>query len=136
MWLGDQLTVKGIGNGTSILIFVNIISRVPATIASMITLKEAGSASIVEIVLFGVFIVLMLATILYFSLSERRIPVQYAGKFAVGNKDGKITINTYSIKYNWISCYCNNICNVSNGISKNNSTIIWWHIKMGKVDIN
>jgi preprotein translocase subunit SecY len=85
MWLGDQLTVRGIGNGTSILIFINIISRVPVTIASMMTLKEAGSASIVEIVLFGVFIVLMLATILYFSLSERRIPVQYAGKFAAGN---------------------------------------------------
>jgi preprotein translocase subunit SecY len=85
MWLGDQLTVRGIGNGTSILIFVNIISRVPVTIISMMTLKEAGSASIVEIVLFGIFIVLMLATILYFSLSERRIPVQYAGKFAAGN---------------------------------------------------
>lgn len=87
MWLGDQLTVKGIGNGTSVLIFVNIISRVPVTIASMITLKEAGSASIVEIVLFGVFIVLMLGTILYFSLSERRIPVQYAGKFASGSNN-------------------------------------------------
>ena len=87
MWLGDQLTVKGIGNGTSILIFVNIISRVPATIASMMTLQQAGSASIVEIVLFGVFIVLLLATILYFSLSERRIPVQYAGKFASGNSN-------------------------------------------------
>ncbi len=87
MWLGDQLTVKGIGNGTSILIFVNIISRVPATIASMMTLQQAGSASIVEIVLFGVFTVFLLATILYFSLSERRIPVQYAGKFASGNSN-------------------------------------------------
>lgn len=87
MWLGDQLTVKGIGNGTSVLIFVNIISRVPVTIASMMTLKESGSASIVEVVLFGVFIVLMLGTILYFSLSERRIPVQYAGKFASGNSN-------------------------------------------------
>ena len=85
MWLGDQLTVKGIGNGTSILIFVNIISRIPSTIASMITLKEAGSASIVEIVLFGVFIVFLLGAVLFFSLSERRIPVQYAGKFAGGN---------------------------------------------------
>lgn len=87
MWLGDQLTVKGIGNGTSVLIFVNIISRVPVTIASMLTLKESGSASIVEIVLFGIFIVLMLGMILYFSLSERRIPVQYAGKFASGNSN-------------------------------------------------
>ncbi|AGX41274.1 preprotein translocase subunit SecY [Clostridium saccharobutylicum] len=87
MWLGDQLTVKGIGNGTSMIIFVNIISRVPATIASMMTLKQAGSANIVEIVLFGVFVVLLLAIILYFSLSERRIPVQYAGKFAAGNSN-------------------------------------------------
>ena len=87
MWLGDQLTVKGIGNGTSVLIFVNIISRVPVQIVSMMTLKDAGSASIVEIVLFGVFVVLMLGTILYFSLSERRIPVQYAGKFASGNSN-------------------------------------------------
>jgi preprotein translocase subunit SecY len=87
MWLGDQLTVKGIGNGTSVLIFVNIISRVPITIASMMTLQEAGSASIVEIVLFGAFIVLLLGIILYFSLSERRIPVQYAGKFAAGNNN-------------------------------------------------
>ncbi|WP_297422592.1 preprotein translocase subunit SecY [Clostridium sp.] len=87
MWLGDQLTVKGIGNGTSVLIFVNIISRVPTTMASMMTLQQAGSASIIEIVLFGVFIVLLLATILYFSLSERRIPVQYAGKFASGNSN-------------------------------------------------
>ena len=85
MWLGDQLTVKGIGNGTSILIFVNIISRIPTTIASMMTLKEAGSASIVEIVLFGVFIVFLLGAVLFFSLPERRIPVQYAGKFGGGN---------------------------------------------------
>lgn len=87
MWLGDQLTVKGIGNGTSMIIFINIISKVPATIASMMTLKQAGSANIVEIVLFGVFVVLLLAIILYFSLSERRIPVQYAGKFAAGNSN-------------------------------------------------
>lgn len=85
MWLGDQLTVNGIGNGTSILIFVNIISRIPTTIASMMTLKEAGSASIVEIVLFAVFIVFLLGAVLFFSLSERRIPVQYAGKFGGGN---------------------------------------------------
>lgn len=85
MWLGDQLTVKGIGNGTSILIFINIISRIPVTISSMITHKEAGSASIVEIVLFTAFIIFLLGAVLFFSLSERRVPVQYAGKFASGN---------------------------------------------------
>lgn len=87
MWLGDRITVKGIGNGTSILIFINIISRAPSTISSMMTLNKSGETSIVEIVLFGVFILLLLGTILYFSLSERRIPVQYAGKFASGNSN-------------------------------------------------
>ena len=85
MCLGDQVTVKGIGNGTSILIFVNIISRIPTIIGSIIVLKDAGSVSIVSIVLFTAFILLLLAAVLFFSLSERRIPVQYAGKFASGN---------------------------------------------------
>ena len=85
MWLGDQVTVKGIVNGTSILIFVNIISRIPTIIGSIIVLKDAGSVSIVSIVLFTAFILLLLAAVLFFSLSERRIPVQYAGKFASGN---------------------------------------------------
>jgi preprotein translocase subunit SecY len=85
MWLGDQLTVHGIGNGTSILIFVNIISRVPTIVGSIIVLKQADSVSIVSIALFTAFIVFLLAAVLYFSLAERRIPVQYAGKFASGN---------------------------------------------------
>lgn len=85
IWLGDQITVKGFGNGTSILIFINIISRVPLTIYSFYTLYEAGTLDIVSLVLFilGAF-VLIVATI-YMSLAERRIPVQYAGK-AVGSK--------------------------------------------------
>ena len=85
IWLGDQITVKGFGNGTSIFIFINIISRVPLTIYSFYTLYEAGTLDIVSLVLFilGAF-VLIVATI-YMSLAERRIPVQYAGK-AVGSK--------------------------------------------------
>ncbi|BFK80113.1 preprotein translocase subunit SecY [Clostridium baratii] len=81
MWLGDQITVKGFGNGVSILIFVNIVSRLPMTIASVMSLD----INVVEIALFLVFALALLAGVIYFSLAERRIPVQYAGK-AVGNK--------------------------------------------------
>lgn len=81
MWLGDQITVKGFGNGVSILIFVNIVSRLPMTIASVMSLD----INVVEIALFLVFALAVLAGVIYFSLAERRIPVQYAGK-AVGNK--------------------------------------------------
>lgn len=85
MWLGDQITARGFGNGTSILIFVNIISQIPSTLMSLYTLKSQGSISIIEIILFVVLIVLLLAAAVFFSLAERRIPVQYAGK-AVGSK--------------------------------------------------
>lgn len=86
IWLGDQITVKGFGNGTSILIFVNIISRVPQTIAQLYSsYKIAETITIVELVLFIVGIVVLLGACIYFSLAERKVPVQYAGK-AMGNK--------------------------------------------------
>lgn len=85
MWLGDQITAKGFGNGTSILIFVNIVSQLPVTLMSLYTLKNIGKIDIVEILLFVLFLLLMLVASVFFSLAERRIPVQYAGK-AVGNK--------------------------------------------------
>ena len=85
IWLGDQITVKGFGNGTSILIFVNIISRLPLTVARVFQLKQAGTVTIVELALFCVGVLALLISAIYFSLAERRIPVQYAGK-AVGNR--------------------------------------------------
>ena len=85
MWLGDQITAKGFGNGISILIFVNIVSQLPITLMSLFTLKDQGKITIIEILLFVVFAIVLLGVVIFFSLAERRIPVQYAGK-AVGNK--------------------------------------------------
>ena len=81
IWLGDQITVKGFGNGTSILIFVNIISGLPLTIKQILTLEVDK----VALALFIVAAVGILVLSIFFSLAERKIPVQYAGK-AVGNK--------------------------------------------------
>ena len=85
MWLGDQITQRGFGNGVSILIFVNIVSQLPMTLMSLFTLKEAGQVGIVEITLFLVAAIALLTITIFFSLAERRVPVQYAGK-AVGSK--------------------------------------------------
>ncbi|MDS0526779.1 preprotein translocase subunit SecY [Clostridium sp. SHJSY1] len=85
IWLGDQITVKGFGNGTSILIFVNIISRIPMTVGRIYQLKEAETVNIVQMALFVVGFVILLGLSIFFSLAERRVPVQYAGK-AVGSK--------------------------------------------------
>lgn len=85
MWLGDQITQKGFGNGVSILIFVNIVSQLPMTLSSLFTLKSTGHIGIVEIGLFLAGVLALLACTIYFSLAERRVPIQYAGK-AVGAK--------------------------------------------------
>ena len=85
MWLGDQITQKGFGNGVSILIFVNIVSQLPTTLVSLFTLKAAGEIGIIESVLFLVGALALLAITIFFSLAERRVPIQYAGK-AVGAK--------------------------------------------------
>ena len=73
MWLGDQITVKGFGNGISILIFVNIISQLPTTAKNLAVGKDSGNIGIVEIGLFVAFVVALLCTAVYFSLAERKI---------------------------------------------------------------
>ena len=85
MWLGDRITVKGIGNGVSMIIFANIISRYPSQFATISQLKSTGDVTGVEIIMLAIFLVGLLCGIIYLSLAERRIHVQYAGK-AVGNK--------------------------------------------------
>lgn len=85
MWLGDQITVKGVGNGTSLIIFANILSSLPMTGYQIYNLSKMGRINIVEVALFVFFTLALLAGVVYLSLAERRITVQYAGK-AVGNK--------------------------------------------------
>ncbi len=85
MWLGDQITVKGVGNGTSLIIFANILSSLPMTGYQIYNLSKIGKINIVEVALFIFFTLALLACVIYLSLAERRITVQYAGK-AVGNK--------------------------------------------------
>ena len=85
MWLGDQITVKGVGNGTSLIIFANILSSLPMTGYQIYNLSKIGKINVVEVALFIFFTLAGLAGVIYLSLAERRITVQYAGK-AVGNK--------------------------------------------------
>ena len=80
MWLGDQITAKGIGNGMSLIIAWNILSRVPSMIGQIAGIIETGNASLIEaIVLVGVLAILLVGVIAA-SLSERRVPIQYATK--------------------------------------------------------
>lgn len=89
MWLGDQITDKGIGNGASLIIFVNIISRFPSTMYSIIKLKTSDTINVVEIVVVGAIAVALFVAVVIETLSERRIPIQYAGKAVAGKVSRK-----------------------------------------------
>ncbi|WP_416197358.1 MAG: preprotein translocase subunit SecY [Sporanaerobacter sp.] len=85
MWLGEQITDKGIGNGISLIIFVGIISRIPHEIAKTLSLYKAGTVHLVGLVLFAIFALIIIAVVVALQEGERRIPVQYA-KRVVGRK--------------------------------------------------
>lgn len=88
MWLGDQITVKGLGNGVSLLIFVNIVSRFPSMGLQLASFRKTGVVDPFAMILFIAVSILLLISVIIMSLSERRITVQYAGR-AVGNKTYK-----------------------------------------------
>lgn len=85
MWIGDKITEKGLGNGSSILIFIGIISTVPNEIMSIISMVQDGSLNIWLAVILAVVILLTIAAVTYIQEAVRKIPVQYA-KRVVGRK--------------------------------------------------
>jgi preprotein translocase subunit SecY len=85
MWLGEQITEKGIGNGISLIIFAGIVARMPNAITKTATLVEAGTLNWFLIILLFVLVVAVVGFIVFMETSQRRIPVQYA-KRIVGRK--------------------------------------------------
>lgn len=85
MWLGEQITERGIGNGISLIIFAGIVARMPAAIIQSISIVgEAGISPLNFVIILAVMIVVV-AAIIYMERGQRRLPVQYA-KRVVGRK--------------------------------------------------
>ncbi|MCI6245073.1 MAG: preprotein translocase subunit SecY [Eubacterium sp.] len=86
MWLGEQITISGIGNGISIILFAGIVSRFPTIIKQYVQYLQTGRM-VYNFLVPAVFIVflLMIAYIVFMDNAERRIPIQYA-KRVVGRK--------------------------------------------------
>ena len=85
MWLGEQITERGVGNGISLIIFAGIVVGLPGAIIDTVTSIAAGSMSIIKVIVLSVFMVFVVAFIVYMERAQRRIPVQYA-KRVVGRK--------------------------------------------------
>ncbi len=85
MWLGEQITERGIGNGISLIIFAGIVARMPNAIASTFELLRIGQMNVIVVLALIVVMILVVAVIIFFETGQRRIPVQYA-KRIVGRK--------------------------------------------------
>jgi preprotein translocase subunit SecY len=85
MWLGEQITERGIGNGISLIIFIGIVARFPADIVNTIRAIRVGTLSPVIAALLAGMMVAVIASVVAMTQAQRKIPVQYA-KRVVGRK--------------------------------------------------
>jgi preprotein translocase subunit SecY len=85
MWLGEQITERGIGNGISLIIFAGIVARMPTAIGNTFRLLSTGEMGLFIVLILVVLMVLVIAFIIYMEQGQRRISVQYA-KRVVGRK--------------------------------------------------
>jgi len=85
MWLGEQITERGIGNGISLIIFAGIVARMPSAINSSFQMVRLGEISIFTLLVLGVVMLAVIAGICFVEQGQRRLPVQYA-KRVVGRR--------------------------------------------------
>ncbi len=85
MWLGEKINENGIGNGISIILFVNIVSSIPSVFGMLISYFKNGIGGIITAIVTIIIAVFMVVFIIFMTNSERRLPIQYA-KRVVGRK--------------------------------------------------
>lgn len=85
MWLGEQITQRGVGNGISLIIFVGIAAGLPRAIASTLELGRQGQFNLMELLALATMIVAVIAFIVFMERAQRRVVVQYPKRQA-GNK--------------------------------------------------
>ncbi len=85
MWIGEQITAQGVGNGISLIIFAGIVAALPKNIGTIYHYVQAGTISYFQVFIFAVVAVAMVVFVIYIETGFRRIPISYA-KRVVGQK--------------------------------------------------
>lgn len=99
MWLGEQITERGLGNGTSIIIFAGIAARMPSVFGSTIELARTGEMSPFSILFILAFSLFTIYAIIFVERSHRKIPVQYPRR-VVGNRSSLAQTQYMPLKVN------------------------------------
>ena len=99
MWIGEQITQRGIGNGISLIIFAGIVSAIPSAIGGTIDLVNNGQMHFLTVI--GILLVIFatVGAIIYVELGERRVPVSYSRKVIMQNQSKRV-MNYIPIKVN------------------------------------
>ncbi|MBU3843598.1 MAG: preprotein translocase subunit SecY [Candidatus Anaerobiospirillum pullicola] len=85
MWLGEQITERGIGNGISLIIFAGIVAGLPAALAQTFEQARQGDLSTIALLIIGVVVVVVTFFVVFIERGQRRIPIDYA-KRQMGNR--------------------------------------------------
>ena len=99
MWIGEQITQRGVGNGISLIIFAGIVSALPDAIGQAFNLISRNAMSILDLVIILTLVIGTVLIIIYVELGERRIPISYARKTMMNNQNKRI-MNYIPIKVN------------------------------------
>lgn len=78
MWLGEQITERGIGNGISLIIFAGIVATIPSAIVNSVRLFQTGALSPVLLLAIALIMVVVIAAIIFMERGQRRVPIHYA----------------------------------------------------------
>ena len=100
VWLGDQITEKGIGNGTSLIIFTGIAASIPAGASSLFALVKSGEVNPVVAIALLTFMVGVIAAVIFMEVAQRRVAIQYSQKLA-NNNMGSLASSHLPIKINF-----------------------------------
>jgi preprotein translocase subunit SecY len=99
MWLGEQITERGIGNGISLVIFAGIVTAIPSALSGVWNLVQTGELVPIGLLLLAAFMVVVVGTIVYFERAQRRIPIQYARR-VVGRRMVSGGMSYFPLKLN------------------------------------
>ena len=99
MWIGEQITQSGIGNGISLIIFAGIVSAIPSAIGHTVEMLNTGAMSFITVIVIVALILATVGVIIYVELGERRVPVTYAKKTMMANQNKRV-MNYIPIKVN------------------------------------
>ncbi len=99
MWIGEQITQKGIGNGISLIIFAGIVSGIPSAISNTVKSVNSGEMNFLAVLAILAIMFITIVAIIYVELGERRIPISYSRKTIVQNQHRRV-MNYIPVKVN------------------------------------